>query len=653
MSFLKQFDLFGQSPVLSFRKEVLYRTQLGGLISIAIVAFVLSFFYSNIIDFFQLTQIVSKEQLIHNVDPGKLSLNSSKYMFAVQIEQTNFIQNPFFNITVEQKHYFRENNTVSKNTIFSIELVPCTIDHFQPIYNQFGYNATNAFLQNGLSDFLCPSQNSQELILQGLYTSKDFYLLKFGVSGCQNNTLGKWQPVCKGSDQQQQVLSQIGYFRFRLLSVNYIFNPDQNKDDIIPFIDNELFFNFVPTQFTQADIFYRQRNVSTDTGIMMVPNINTQIFPARDAGDFRQQISFSQSVNDQEYAAFYPQLSQYQYQIHREYQKLDQFLSYMGGFLQFVILASGLFVRFYNQQHMIVEMANDLFGYCVIDGNQQNKKQKRQFLWNQVHHYDKVKKTYVNFVTAFQKSPKIENQTPVQHQSLQIDTHKLTIYNRFKRLKSRYLQFFDKFKTVTYFSEKRALNLEYLLAQFIGNRSFFSDHTKLLLKATKQISNELDIEFILKQLYEIEKLKQVLFLRDQIKLFNFSQKQIIVLDKGKQRNRNQVDKHQDLHLEPKTRKLRRQYCNLINAYKRMKCLNISAMSDEQQRINQGLFSLLGKEIPNLIDEEIEKYKQDEIEKDQEQQDINILNRNGTENQVILPMTEKNEEDRQINQDDIQ
>lgn len=38
-------------------------------------------------------------------------------------------------------------------------------------------------------------------------------------------------------------------------------------------------------------------------------------------------------------------------------------MSYLGGFLQIVIVAVGLLVKQYNHLHMIVAMANDLFDF--------------------------------------------------------------------------------------------------------------------------------------------------------------------------------------------------------------------------------------------------------------------------------------------------
>lgn len=51
--------------------------------SLLIVAFVVSFFYANIISFFALENISAKNLLVFNKDPGNLTLSKDKYMIAL------------------------------------------------------------------------------------------------------------------------------------------------------------------------------------------------------------------------------------------------------------------------------------------------------------------------------------------------------------------------------------------------------------------------------------------------------------------------------------------------------------------------------------------------------------------------------------------
>jgi len=38
-----------------------------------------------------------------------------------------------------------------------LDMVQCTLEHFQPIFEKYDMNFTDEFIQQGLSNFLCPN----------------------------------------------------------------------------------------------------------------------------------------------------------------------------------------------------------------------------------------------------------------------------------------------------------------------------------------------------------------------------------------------------------------------------------------------------------------------------------------------------------------
>lgn len=74
---------------------------MGGFLSVCIIGTIISFFYSNIINFFGKLNVTSTQEFTFADDPDVLILDKDHFMFAVQIEQDNFTTNPYFNITVE------------------------------------------------------------------------------------------------------------------------------------------------------------------------------------------------------------------------------------------------------------------------------------------------------------------------------------------------------------------------------------------------------------------------------------------------------------------------------------------------------------------------------------------------------------------------
>lgn len=109
-----------------------------------IMAMIISFFYSNIISFLTMETVTSETEQIFEQDPGITVLSSDQFMFALQIEQDRFVENPFFNITVEQRYMKRlENGTQVRMPTRMIQLERCTQEHFNPIFQKYGVNFTD------------------------------------------------------------------------------------------------------------------------------------------------------------------------------------------------------------------------------------------------------------------------------------------------------------------------------------------------------------------------------------------------------------------------------------------------------------------------------------------------------------------------------
>ncbi|KAM3131035.1 hypothetical protein pb186bvf_016847 [Paramecium bursaria] len=620
---LKKIDIFGQSIYFNFQNEDVYRTTFGGCMSVGIIALIISFFYSNIISFFAMTQVTSNTQMQYVKDPPAMNLSWSDFMFAVHIDQANFSGNPYFNITLEQRHYYRyPNGTQIRKPKTFIDLVPCTLEHFQPIFQKYGMNITDEFIQNGMGDYLCPSLSTPYPVLQGNWIRQDYKFLKFNVASCQNSSGSNftWRPKCKTQSELQAFLKEQGSFRFQLLTVNYIFNPQSSSNDIQPFFDQELFFSFVPdTMFVQADIFWRKRSVITDRGILMVPELQNDVLPSRDSGDFRQQISINQLTPGQ-YAAFYPQMSNYQYKINRNFFRLDQLLSYLGGFLVIcnsyrwnfskIVQSYSQYLQLFNL--VICEMANDLFTFKITNETKEEDSSMRNFMWKQTINNIKQLKTNQQ---SRQKIHNQMNESPhvtdnkiagAQEESIQLEIQQKLARGKTESIKVKSSKYFVKFKEFIHRQSNIGITIKYIVSEILDREDFLDDQSLLLRKATQQIKKELDVGFILKQLYEIEKLKQVLFYRDQQDLFNYTQKPLIIVNKNrrKQLTRMLSIYRRDGDVFDHDRKI---YNNLVNSYRRITSLHVEQMTEEQIRFNSRLINLLGNELPDLIEKELVEY----------------------------------------------
>ncbi|CAD8078632.1 unnamed protein product [Paramecium sonneborni] len=634
---LKSIDIFGQSINLSFRKEEQYKTSMGGFLSICIIGTIISFFYSNIINFFAKLNVTSTQEFTFADDPDILILNQEHFMFAVQIEQDNFTTNPYFNISVEQRHYYRfPNGTQFRYPNQYIDLVPCTLQHFQPLFERYSVDFREQFEQQNLQNFLCPNLNfvhSLNMTVGGVWASSDYYFLKFSVTNCRDSSQNNftWKPICKTSEEIQNTLNRQGSFRFQVYTTNFLINPNRPKDHVQPYLAVDQFYTFVPDKmFVQSDIFFRTKKVTTDKGILMYPDKQNETFAFRDYGDQREQFEISR-ITPNYYGAFYFQRSPYSYYINRKFLRLDELLSYLGGFTQFMIVVVGIIVRFYNRQHLIVSIANDLYEFDMSSARQNTQMHLNNLLARTERGKEMLKSKMskkfetipkIQTITAFQNKPEmLQKATPLQNnrqnfdkkQSIEIfQNTQQVVQSRLSAVKAKTLQYFDDFKEFLKKKYVIGLGFRVILSSFIPIESLKDDDCLVLQRAIDQVNKELDIEYIIKQLHELTKLKKILFTSEQITLFNFSRKPKIALiqDKSKRRSTRCIV---DGMATAEDCGMMRQFTDLLNSYEKITGSEQENQNQEQIRFNQRLIILLGPELMKVLEKELSAQQQQQVE----------------------------------------
>ncbi|CAD8171893.1 unnamed protein product [Paramecium pentaurelia] len=630
---LRQIDIFGQSINLSFRQEEQYKTSMGGFLSICIIGTIISFFYSNIINFFAKLNVTSTQEFTFADDPDALILNKDHFMFAVQIEQDNFTTNPFFNITVEQRHYYRfPNGTQYRHPNKYIDLVPCTLQHFLPLFEQYSVDFREQFEQQNLQNFLCPNLNfihSLNLTVGGVWASTDYYFLKFSVTNCRDSSSSNftWKPTCKTSDEIQSTLNRQGSFRFQVYTTNFLLNPNRPENYVQPYLAVDQFYTFVPDKmFVQSDIFFRTKKVTTDQGILMYPDKQNETFAFRDYGDQREQFEISR-ITPNYYAAFYFQRSPYSYRINRKFLRLDELLSYLGGFTQFMIVVVGIIVRFYNRQHLIISIANDLYEFDMSSGRQNTQMHLKNLLDRTQRGREMLKSKMsrkidtipqIQTITAFQNKPDM-----VQKRKLNVDKKQSieffqptqqALQSRLSAMKNKSLQYFDDFKEFLKKKHVIGLGFRVMLSSIIPIESLKDDDCIVLQRAIDQVNKELDIEYIIKQLHELTKLKKVLFSSEQITLFNFSRKPKISLIQDKN-NRRSTRCIIDGVTTAEDYGVMKQFTDLVNSYDKITGSEQENTTQEQIRFNQRLIILLGPELMKVLEKELSAQQQEQMESD--------------------------------------
>ncbi|CAD8060136.1 unnamed protein product [Paramecium sonneborni] len=560
--FFKQIDLFGQSISLNLNGEDQYKTGGGGILSCLIVAIVAIFFQSNIIDFLGKTNITAETQTVFEENPDRIKFTSDNFMFAISIEQkAAFNTNPFFNISIKARTYVRLSNGTTIKYENLTNLIPCTLDRFQKIFDKYDLNFTDQYNQLGLSTWLCPDLN-YSLTVGGRYSSEYLDFAKIEITDCKNDTSKNeyltWHPECAPKDVMEKWLSSEGSYRIRIYMTNTIVNPSKPTEYIQGYLDDEVYFQFVPFKLSrQSDIFFKKYQINTDQSLVPVfDDEQLENVFMKEPADFRD-ITTLGSPTDKQYIALYFRRSPYTKYITRKFQKVDDLLSYLGGFVNIVVVFLGFFVAFYNKQQYLIELANKVYDFN-FDTSKNSQKLRNDDLVKKITQIKK--KTQTPKIIEMQDSnlPHKKSLTqPLQDEEIRIqvlneDTphntqnQKQMIKNTSSEIKSEFQKQQEEIVSKLGFKSRKEyltnqisqvltrarhiqFTFKFLCHQMTGGRCFKDRTSILLMKAVDRINSDIDIYVILEKVKEINLLKELMLDKNQQILFNFAPKQVISL----------------------------------------------------------------------------------------------------------------------------
>ncbi|CAD8109349.1 unnamed protein product [Paramecium sonneborni] len=497
---LAKIDIFGQNITLNMNKNSSYTTAFGGISSILIILLLSLIFFSNIVQFFGKDNVFYDSEISFSNDPELMDMNDNNSMFALAIDQANFTTNPFFNITVEQKIYFRnKNGSLTKETI-EVPMQPCTLERFNNIFQQQGINFTDQFNFLGMSKMLCPKSNFT-FQMEGTYSSETFKFLKITVKNCKTSDATSdslWNPTCSSQEDKAKYLTSNAQFKLQIFQINTVVNPLKPRNYKSVFIDGDMYFSFVPYKLARlANVFYRQFIVNNDQSIMPYQDVEQEKVIVRKAEDFRDLTELGRDKDDS-FAVVYLRRSPFTETINRKFQKLGELLSYLGGFMQIMKLIFGFAIAFYNRTSMLIELANKLYDF---EDTQHLKK--------------------FNTLKTLKYTEQIGSPIGKQESN---SVNPFIISQEFQKVQwKQYIkELVKKSKPITF-------NFRIFINQLTFGYLLKNKNSEFLEKAINKINNELDLHSILYQLQEINKLKSVLLRKSQIILFNFSPKPVVTL----------------------------------------------------------------------------------------------------------------------------
>ncbi|KRX01658.1 hypothetical protein PPERSA_03742 [Pseudocohnilembus persalinus] len=261
-------------------------------------------------------------------------------------------------------------------------MVPCTLEHFSQLYTDGYVDWEEVFYFQGLEDFLCPPLN-YDFKLGGIYTSENFYFMKYEVNLCQNQTdiideNIDYSSACAPQEEIDEFISGVNQ-NFQIYYPSTIVNPDNNKQPKQRFLYDQMYFELqAGKMYKSSNIYFREVIIETDENIMIQESKVNETLALNQPQDFREQVQVGSDLIPGE---FYIRRSPYTIVHKRSYQKLDDLASYIGGFSECFIFFATVIIGYYNETTLSISLANKLYNFKYSkDKNKDEGQLKRSLL---------------------------------------------------------------------------------------------------------------------------------------------------------------------------------------------------------------------------------------------------------------------------------
>ena len=457
-------DVFRQPIKLTMNHSDTYRTKFGSIISLLVVILtilqslsaihkVLNHEYPNLDSIQQSTD-----------EPGLLHLNSSNFLFAITVQNTDFdFSSAYVNFQMEMRKYVRQSNGTIQKIITPVPLKICDLDYMA--------NYSSKFSKVGLHRALCPTIPVYDI--EGGYLNDVFQFIKLSVVTCMNDTK---QPdiICKDSQAVQDALINNQVTVALIFTQNTV--DENNYESPVQQYLYTLNWDTNPGVNTlSTDLFLNEYQISTDDGLWSENwSVTNQTTHLVDVPQERMQFSSVDYIDSTNYEIFklYFRKSNNIVRIRRVFPKIQQMMATIGGIFSLIMTLAGIVMMFYTRHMYYTAIADRLYEFQTDE-----KKDEPQDLPSS---YTPCKNIARNFVKYSEKGMMKLN------------------YN-----------FFDYIYSVTF-------------GLCCPRRK-----EKLCKKGIELVKKDIDILQIVRRLQELEKLKLVLLNEDQINVFSYTRRPLI------------------------------------------------------------------------------------------------------------------------------
>ena len=559
-SLIKSIDAFAQPITLTFYQKRRFSTLIGGILTISMITLLIVISINKIDDVINHQNLIASSiESIHSVPPS----NKINNMFAFSFDPPilNALKGKvYFDFEVVLPIYTRlDNGTQIKDKSSRYSLSQCNSSHF-PMFS-------DEQLRNyGINTWVCANLPTNAEV-QGDYNSPVYKFIQIKVSKCGTSpNIRTKQDNCSSDDEISKIKLQYGgKLYLNLQFINNLINLDNFDQPLTPYIDQISFLVDFPNTFVQKELSLTQVNILTDPSIFY----NKRDYAASEASQGSiyegkiSQLGLNQPQNETgriNYISLYFKSDAKNKILFRKYSTFQDVLQLIGSFWSLCYLLFGLLNQILVKYNLLIKLANSLFIFPSLDKDLN------------------ISNNHVKIETNLQK----KGQKSKFREMFRFNSKKTVVLNDLASLQDK--ENTKKFKFSPW---------------MVFNNVFKNEKKEYKLGDIHHVVHRaLDINQILQNNNELQKLKQVLLTKEQQMLLNFSTKPTFLSAKHETsinvlKYEEKLKKKNRKHLKIETNPL---YKDLFKSYQNIK--------EDRNLINEKIIEILDPEIIKFF----EKYR---------------------------------------------
>lgn len=347
MEIIKQCDYCSIGPELRLENSKIKKSFLGGLLSIIIgllIVFLTIYLGIDIIYKENPNILVIEENI---KEPIFYEFNSSNFFIGYRFAYKDISTVPDFDTYFDIKFYsyYQDNSDVTNVTV-QFNKTKCS--EYKNYYNEL--------LERQVNSFNCPSDfDIKNLTLGGTESNLNSSRLWFEVYPCNNET--KIEKTCKSNREREQLLEEGLYFV--LLYRDYLINM-KNSSHPISYFHVPLIIPLSNTFAKEMSINYKNILIKTDIGFMLEDlRLDTTIKFNQEKVEY-----LDNSKKNLPFLMMKIGVNTERLVYERKYLKVQELAASVGGLAKFLMVCATVLIYKINNKQINLTIMNELFDFA-------------------------------------------------------------------------------------------------------------------------------------------------------------------------------------------------------------------------------------------------------------------------------------------------